>query len=372
MLTLIETPAASLLSRLGDDRPLEALHLEIAAEIERGLGPVHAGLFASPVTGSSGIVWTAPGRAFRRYTDLSAEDRRALTAVIGSLLSDIRRLAESGAAPAVAAAWPAMREIPGYTNIFAVDGRPVLTGWGHAGTDGRGGVLSRTDDGIPLYTPPARPWRLYVAILGALALFALAAGLVLPLAGPWFIANPMVCTMQPGQIDLLAEQNREQGRADDLRGLLASLRDQEGRKRLECPLPAPPVHADLPADKWDKRDLSILDGCWNKYTHLVLRDTVTSAEISVRDWTICFDRGGHGKQNLTLSDGSRCQNSLTAAFTDNNQLLLTDLAQCRGATRNKLRSSAICHRISDKEAECESRDLEGPFIHDTSVGQFRR
>jgi hypothetical protein len=381
MLTLLETPAAGLRRRLSEDRSLEAWHQEIVAEIDRGLGPAHAALFASPVVGSTGIIWTAPGRDMRRYADLPPPDRRALTAAAGSLLSDIRRLVESGAAPTVAAAWPALREVPAYTNIFAVDGRPVLTGWGHAGPDGHGGILARFDDNLAWYQPPAWPWRAYGLTFGALAVLALAAGLLLPLLGPWIAPSPMVCVAPPGQLALLDEQNRQAQRADDLRGLLASLDEEQGRRRLRCPLPAAPTppaptpptpHADLPADMWQKHDLSILDGCWHKYTNMVTKEIATGRTYAVREWTLCFDRGGRGQQNIVWTDGARCENDLNAHFTGGDGLSLTDAHNCVGSRRMVLQGST-CRRVSDTEAVCDAKDLEGPTAGNPAVqGRFRR
>ncbi|HQT80088.1 MAG TPA: hypothetical protein PLD10_23860, partial [Rhodopila sp.] len=109
MLILLETPHETVVSRLPESRNIESWHQAMVAEIIAGLGLVHARLFAAPAVGQTGIVWTAPGREMRRFVELPVEDLRAVTAVVGSLLSDIRRLTESGRAPATAAAWPMLR-----------------------------------------------------------------------------------------------------------------------------------------------------------------------------------------------------------------------------------------------------------------------
>ena len=384
MQTLLETPAGSLRCLLGTERPVESWHQAVAAEVAAGLGPVHAALFASPVSGTVGTVWTAPGAAVRRYADLPADDRRRLTAAAGSLLSDIRRLGESGAAPTVAAAWPALREIPSYTHLFAVDGRPVLAAWGHAGPDGRSGLLARLDDGLAFYRRPSVPWRMYARALAALALFALAAGLLLPLLAPWVMGSPAACSVPPGQLALLFEQQQQSQRADGLRSLLASLNGEQGRAQLQCPLrQAPPPRAalpqrsemprqDLPQDRWDRRDLSMLDGCWRKYSNMRTVDLETGQFYGVREWRLCFDQQGGGSQSIIYDDGQKCTNPLRAEFAANGQLQLKDTSRCQGG-RGLMRQRSLCRRISDTEAECQMSDDEGPNANKgSSHGKFRR
>jgi hypothetical protein len=81
----------------------------------------------------------------------------------------------------VAAAGAALWDVPDWNNIFAVDGRPVLTAWGHATHERGGGLLVRFDDGVRWRPPPRHPWGTYGGALLAVALLALAVGLLLPL-----------------------------------------------------------------------------------------------------------------------------------------------------------------------------------------------
>jgi hypothetical protein len=175
---------------------------------------------------------------------------------------------------------------------------------------------------------------------------------------------------------LLREQAAEQGRANDLRGLLASLNEQEGRRQLRCPLPqsqppAPPRHADLPADRWG-HDISMLDGCWHKYTSMQTTEIGTGKKRSVREWTLCFDRSGHGKQTIIWDDDARCENELSARFNGGDRLGLSDKRNCAG-TRSLVLTDSNCQRISDSEAVCDMKNREGPYSSQPPVqGKFRR
>jgi hypothetical protein len=237
-LVLIETPATALRPLLPLDHDLVARHAALVAELAAHLTPRHAAILARPVARPTAWQWCARGTAMRRFADLSAEDRRALMAAGGAILSDVRRLAESGIAPAVAAAWPALREIPDPNCIFAVDGRPVLTAWGHAPTDGAASLFAVYDDGVTWRAPPRVPWNAYAAALACVAVLALAAGLLLPDTMSWAVPAPMACRVAPDQLDALVRQSQVRSLGEDLTRLLASVDDDIGRMQLLCPLPA--------------------------------------------------------------------------------------------------------------------------------------
>ena len=146
MIRLLEARTGTLRPLLPPGRNLGAWHAALVAELAR-LSPAHAAILAQPVPTPGGTAWETPGQGRIAYADLSAENRRALDQALGAILSDIRRLAESGTAPSVREAWPALREVPDMGHVFAVDGRPVLAAWGHAST-GAPGRLARLDDGI--------------------------------------------------------------------------------------------------------------------------------------------------------------------------------------------------------------------------------
>jgi len=188
MIRLLDLRDGSARPVLPAGRDVVGWHQALAAEIGAHLTPWHAAALATPVRGETGITWFAPGTALRRFGELDNADRNRLTAAAGVILSDIRRLAERGIAPAVTAAWPALRTVPDLNHLYAVDGRPVLAGWGFGAAGGGAGPLAELDDGIAWRAPPRRPWRVYAGALAALAGLALLLGLVLVplgrLAGP--------------------------------------------------------------------------------------------------------------------------------------------------------------------------------------------
>lgn len=383
MTPLMEARNGTLRPLLPPGRDLPGWHAALTDEISRHLSPAHAALLAPAQPTPSGTAWLADGIRWSRFADLPAADRARLTEAVGAILSDIRRLAESGAAPAVRAAWPALREIPDMGHLFAVDGRPVLAAWGHAGA-GAPGFLSRYDDGVPWRAAPRPPWALYGATLGSLALLALAAGLLLPVVGLRWTPLPAACAIPPEQLAALDDQLREGARGDELRTQLAALTEDLGRRQLTCPIPVlpqpavvppappppPPPRADLPQDRWDRRDIALMEGCWTLTTTLSVTNQGTGRVSRVRVWRMCFDGRGRGNQVIELEDGRRCEGALAAEFDAADALRVTEPAACNGPTLELSRSERLCRRVSDTEAACDGRILGAPGR--TYSGNFRR
>ena len=386
MIPLLLSPAGALRPVLPPRRDLAAWHAGLVAEVAAHLSPAHAGLLARPETGPSGTTWSAAGTAFLRYADLSQADRRALEAALAATLSDLRRLAESGAAPTVREAWPALREVPDLGHLFAVDGRPVLAGWGHAST-GVSGRLDRFDDGIAWRAAPRPPWGRYGAALGVLGALALAAGLLLPLAPGWLTPAPAQCTVVPGQREAMLAQANEESRTAELRTLLATMTEEVGRRQLQCPipvLPAPPARpqtpipaptlpprADLPQERWDRRDMTMLEGCWTLTTGIRVGPNAASM-VPVRTWRMCFDGQGAGQQTMVLESGASCEGPLAASFDGGDQLHVTQPRSCTGPGLSLNRSDMQCRRISDSEATCNGTNQGSDSSGTTYNGRFRR
>lgn len=241
-------------ARAGDLKPLLPGDADAALSTIRGvvaerLSPEHASLFATPrrdeATGD--WLWEAEGSRAVAYADLDADNRARLTAEAGRLLSDLRREAERERAEGgdgLAALWPLAAEIPSFSALFAVDGRPVLAPWGCVGAAAPGplGLLARFDDGRSWGAAPRPPWGVWAATIAALAAVALLAGIVLPLL-VWRLFPPPepACVLDPRQVDALARLTDAEARGRDLATERARLIAEIGRRRLDCPLPAPPA-----------------------------------------------------------------------------------------------------------------------------------
>ncbi len=386
MIRLIELRDGAAQRLLPADRDAVSWHAALTQEIAAHLSPAHAALLARPERTPAGLDWHTEGQSRIRYADLPSAGRMALDRALGAILSDIRRLAESGVALAVTAAWPALREIPDQGFVFAVDGRPVLAGWGHAST-GVAGRLARLDDGIAWRAQPRPRWGLYGGLLGGLAALALASGLLLPMAYRWLVPAPTACAIVPGQLEALGAQLREEERGAGLRTLLATLTEEIGRKQLQCPLPAappvvppraspapppapPPPRAALPQGRWDRSELAMLEGCWHLETELFIDNGTHTPDTKIAEWKLCFGQDGGGNHTARLVNGRQCSGPLAASF-DAPALMVTMPGPCTG-TLQVNRSELRCTRSSDTEAACVGRNLGGPSDGSSFRGRFRR
>jgi hypothetical protein len=388
MLTLARRRLATLRPLLPDRSPAE-WHAALVAEITTGLGPAHAAVLAAPVAEGEELAWYAPGSRSRGFTALPVADRRALTEALATVLSDIRRLGESGAAPTVAAAWPSLREVPDLDAVFAVDGRPVLTAWAqmNAKAERPAGLLARFDDGLPWQPPPRFPVRGWALASGALAALALATGVLLPLFGAALFPPVPQCTVDPASLSVYQEANREAERQDALEAELARLEEERGRRRITCPLPvapappppppqperraeAPTPRRDLAPERWDRGDLSLLEGCWRNTAEMTTFDSNTGQRNPLRSWQMCFDRNGIGRQVLIWTDGQRCEGPIRASF-NGPRMSIAETQRCQGS-RGLYTGRQDCVRINDNEAECTRTELDGPSPGPKRPGRFRR
>jgi hypothetical protein len=417
MTVLAETRTSELRGLLPERLDAAGWHARLVAEISAHLSPAHAAILAAPRPVRDGIAWETSATEIRRFAELSAADRRALTDALGAILSRIRRLAESGAAPAVAACWPALREIPDLSLLFAADGSPVIAGWGHSSAAaGRPtGLLTRYDDGRRWRAPLRKPWRLYGSAIAALIVLALLAGLLLPLARGRLFGAFAQCPIDPNTRALLSDASQEEARHAELQAELAALTEERGRRRMDCslaqlppppdptpptppprpapqppppqppppqPPPSPPPHPAPPQpqpdphkldpQRWERRDLSMLEGCWHRYTNMTTRNLTTGEMMSVREWKICFNRQGQGEETIVWSDGQSCHNRMQAQFNPAGDVNMRDLERCRSAQGSLVLGEWVCHRVSDTEASCPRTALEGPGTGRSTPGQFRR
>ncbi len=350
------------------------------------LGPHHAALLATPVRTGDGIAWQAPGEASLPMPRMSREQRTVFDATLTVLLSDIRRAAETARAKGDAAKAELLdlaRRVPAPELVFAVDGAPVLAGWGFAAPQGPAiTVLGPFDDGRGANALPGDRTAIALAA-GALLALALAA----VLAAPFLVAllNPPLPACRVDAAGLAALEELDRAREEG-RGLMAErdrLRQDRGRRMAECPLPEPPPapeppappaappapppappaqppRAALPQERWDRGDVALLEGCWNLDSNYRTRDVDTGRIDTVRSWRMCFDRNGRGTQTMVYDNNRRCTGPVTGRF-EGQTLLIDDTADLPCDDRYRiLHRLARCERSNENRAECESRNVRNP------------
>lgn len=81
---------------------------------------------------------------------------------------------------------------------------------------------------------------------------------------------------------------------------------------LQCVKGPPDATSPLNDEGWKNSDLEMLYGCWALDTTYRTRDVDTGAIRTYRDWQMCFDTQGNGKQVMRSDDGIVCEGSVQA------------------------------------------------------------
>lgn len=352
-------------------------------------------LFAAVELDSDGLPqWSLPVPSAHAFYELDAASRENLKARIGRRVGELRRCLDRRArdgdsqAPRLAALVRQALEVPGWGSVHAVAGEPVLAGWGHIEA-GRGhplALLIGLDDGIVLPAVLRSPWGAWLAAAAALAalfLAGLATAAWAPLAWLPVEVEPPRCKVTTADIGLFDGYNSERDALDDLQRQLAEAQRAIHEKTLACPVrvvelpprppepppeppkppPPPPKKADLPEDKWQKKDLSVLEGCW-----VLGRDSESTLATGGgmvrgvnRAGRMCFDKNGGGTRESTQEFPGYprlvCSAPVRAVFSDDGRLKTTQPPvpcepRSRGVTWNGPPNALDCVRQSDTLALC--------------------
>jgi hypothetical protein len=147
---------------------------------------------------------------------------------------------------------------------------------------------------------------------------------------------------------------------------LAALQDDLRKKADQCKPALPPPA--LASERWEKKDLSLLKGCWQlgrdaPFTHRFANNG-PSERATAKAGRICFGEDGSGSHEQTMVDSKgtwHCQAPITARFAGNGTLVTSQpTGFCKGsppATWTAIELS--CRRVSDMTALCQGADSTG-------------
>ena len=315
------------------------------AAVRDRLGVDHAALFATPVAQGDGVVWTSEGDKSLNFFEFDASAQDALLLQAGSILADIRRVAESENG-VIRQYFPGMHQIPSLDCLFGVDGRAVVTRWGGAGgVDLLTGFSDRKLKSVGAVFPPLPPRLLRSALDGV------GAGLLVAAVWVCLLPLPSICKVVPPleHAHLAAEVHPVAAR--------------------------PPPVDDLPATKWQAHDLSMLKGCWHRLTNMVAVNIETHIPQSVALWTFCFDdRGDGGQQTLQYTNNSICKGRFSSHFEGDTLIIEADRCLSISTGQNFLATTYRCTRLDQEKASCLGYTNDPRYSnHDKpSEGLFQR
>ncbi len=410
--SLIATTRQDGLRSLGiHGQPVAEAYGQIVRYLTRALTPAHAALFAEPnFAVRPGVVeWYAAveGEAVQ-HAAISPAARAAFDAELSRLVDDVARQAaqleqsKDSGDQLLGQLLALALKVPSDAHVYAVGTQPVLIAWGHLLDTPAAdpAVLQKLVKAPPLPPPPPPvvipppprriwPWfllLLLLVLLASLSLPWLAAPLIAELARP----GDGFCAIPEEQRILVRSLDSEMGEEGQLRRELIFVEAQVAEKAAACRAPAPPVaqapppvpaptpapppqppaqpRSDIPAERWQNREVALMQGCWNRITNMRVR-RISGEEFPVRSWRMCFDENGNGNQELVWENGTQCRGPVRARFLPDGRLELEEAeAPCSDGSRN-LRAQTECTRANDGTADC---DRFIPETRGTDRGRFRR
>jgi hypothetical protein len=151
----------------------------------------------------------------------------------------------------------------------------------------------------------------------------------------------------------------------------------------DLPDPPPPVLAlpDLPPtapidpapidpDAWARRDLGVLDGCWQLDSTYATRNVRTGEVTTYDAWRMCFDASGRGTAEMLGSNGVTCTGAVEGAFAADGQLSVTEAGNLGCSDGSFIyRRDLVCALSGDGGAACAVTQAE---VGSASTVRLRR
>ncbi|MEI6559612.1 MAG: hypothetical protein WCO00_14510 [Rhodospirillaceae bacterium] len=384
-------------------------HEELAALVRQRLGIRAGDTFARPERVGDQLVWTTEltGPA-RRWVELPAAERAAFEAqriqtgeALAGLALDLARNGPNTRLGNFAQMLHTALEVPGPEHLFILGDTLVLTFWGFR-TVGAGRFDPFAAGLEPPPLPPSPWWRRWGWLAALLLLLPL--GLLLgwlwlrplpepppppppppavepppepPKAEPPKVEPPKV---EPPPEPPKVEPPPEPPKVEEAPKIEEPPPEDEPplpRRRPPPPpepLPPPPAppppkaepRVDLPRDRWEKRDLSMLQGCWilgREYVsdYSIRRRTAGSERVHAE--RLCLDGNGHGTREhqaefLTgpkAGGFSHCTVPLTVSFDGSGGIVAhNEVGPCADGDGFVLnRNTFRCQRQPDGTARCD-------------------
>jgi hypothetical protein len=129
----------------------------------------------------------------------------------------------------------------------------------------------------------------------------------------------------------------------------------------------PPPAPGLDPERWQDRDIGMLEGCWNLDSDYTMVVRSTGARRGVRSWQMCFDGRGGGRETQVFTDGTSCAGPVQARFRgDRLDIDETQDVPCNDGTRITRRRTR-CSLMPDGRASCSNMHPDFPRIPPVEV-----
>ncbi|MCB2137321.1 MAG: hypothetical protein KDE08_15500 [Rhodobacteraceae bacterium] len=223
-----------------------------------------------------------------------------------------------------------------------------------------------------------------IAAIGLIASVAVAAyltlqgcGLNATWLGRWL---PGMC--RPFAETAFDDLQREKQRNESLRLDIAQA--ERALARMQCEVvhaaPLPPARPpELPnistppvidEEAWRAGDLGALNGCWDLDSDYRVEHIETHVITHYTQWRMCFDGTGHGTEEMTATNGTRCAGNVTGSFNGAGLLGIDEPGNLQCSDNTMIfRRVLSCALAGDGTASCTENQ---PELGRTSTVRLRR
>ncbi len=138
--------------------------------------------------------------------------------------------------------------------------------------------------------------------------------------------------------------------------------------------PIPEEDPNIDEEAWNRRDLAVLEGCWDLDSPDRTRNEQTGVITHYDKWHICFDESGAGTEEMLATDGrTTCNGPVSGLFNENGQLVIEEHANLPCSNNTYIyRRIVSCTLGNDNTASCISTTPDYDDGDNTSTAKFRR
>jgi hypothetical protein len=215
-----------------------------------------------------------------------------------------------------------------------------------------------------------------VAVAGYLALQS--CGLNAPFLQKWLPGTCHVDDAEDARTRLFSLKLRNESLRRDVIAAERALAQLQCDAVYEQPLPAapPPTLPDIPQaptideDAWRAGDLGALNGCWDLDSNYRVQHIQTGAITHYTQWRMCFDATGRGTEEMTATNGTRCNGNVSGRFDAGGHLGIDEPGNLQCSDGTMIFQRVLnCALSGDGTASCTETQ---PELGRTSTVRLRR
>lgn len=123
--------------------------------------------------------------------------------------------------------------------------------------------------------------------------------------------------------------------------------------------PSAKTQSGLKPDAFDKGDISVMKGCWQLVSVYKTSNIRTGRLTTFKDWRVCFDGNGNGRQTMRATNGVTCDGTMRGRIDNRKRLVMRESGNLMCSNGSYIyRRNITCNLDSAGRANCVSLQPE--------------